>query len=93
MINYKGKVSIFEIVVYASCIPVVFWFIVRDGLRRSAGWIYVMIFAQVRIAGAITQILSETNTTNTSIYTATSILQSIGLNPLIFIVVCHLSRM
>ncbi|RFU28336.1 hypothetical protein B7463_g7992, partial [Scytalidium lignicola] len=92
MLHSRGKISIFEIVVYAPCIPVVLWYTIRDGLRQSAGWLYVMIFAQVRIAGAITQILSESNSTNTSLYTAQSILQSIGLNPLIFIVICHLSR-
>jgi len=92
MVQYRGGISILEIVVFAPCTPIAIWLTVRHGLRRSAGWIYVMLFAQVRVAGAITQLLSQSHPTNTSLYTAEAVLQSFGLNPLLFIALCHLSR-
>jgi hypothetical protein len=92
MIEYRGKISIFELLVYALCVPIAIWLTIRHGIRRSTGWIYVIIFAQVRAGGAISQLLSESNPSNTSLYTAEAILQSLGLNPLLFIALGILSR-
>lgn len=92
MVQYRGKISVLELIVYAPCFPIALWLTIRHGLRRSAGWIYVIIFAEVRAGGAITQLISESHPTSTPLYTAEAILQSVGLNPLLFIALCHLSR-
>jgi hypothetical protein len=92
MVKYRGKISVLVLIVYAPCIPIAIWLTPRHGLGRSAGWIYVAIFAEVRAGGAITQLLSESHPTNTAIYIAEAILQSVGLHPLLFIAFCHLSR-
>ena len=53
MVQYRGKISVLELIVYAPCFPIALWLTIRHGLRRSAGWIYVIIFAEVRAGGAM----------------------------------------
>jgi hypothetical protein len=64
----------------------------RHGFHRSSGWIYTLILCQVRIAGAVCQIVSRSNHSS-GLIQATIIIDSIGLSPLLFATLGMLGRL
>lgn len=81
-INYKSGVAIGELVVYFPVLAIAVFLAVRHGFGRSSGWLYLIIFALVRIIGSCFQLATINDPTNISLYTGVAILQTIGLSPL-----------
>jgi hypothetical protein len=92
MMHDREIVSIIELAFY---IPTVFAAVatcVRHGFHRRNGWVFTLILCIVRIVGAICQICSEHDESD-GLITATIIIDSIGLSPLLLATLGMLSRL
>jgi hypothetical protein len=92
-ITYRSGVSIGEIAVYAPALAIAAFLAVRHGFNRSAGWMFLVIFALARIIGSAMQIATISSPDNVSLYTGYAILQNIGLSPLMLATIGLLSRL
>lgn len=81
-ITYRDGVAIGELGFYVPSLVVAIFLVIRHGYSRNSGWIFLVIFALVRIIGAGFQLAEINNTTSTSLYTGSLIMQNIGLSPL-----------
>jgi hypothetical protein len=81
-INYRDGIAIGELVVYFPALAIAVFLAVRHGFGRSSGWLFLIIFALVRIVGACFQLATINDPTNISLYTGVAILQNVGLSPL-----------
>jgi hypothetical protein len=91
MLPYREDISIAQLVIFFPTVFLSVWLIFSQGLRRSAGWAFLVVFALIRIVGAITQIISESHP-SVGIFTTTIICSTIGLSPLLLCVTGLLSR-
>ncbi|KAK5788352.1 hypothetical protein VI817_009310 [Penicillium citrinum] len=66
-------------------------YVLRHGIRRSGGFIFLVIFSLIRILGACSQ-LSTIHHHSIGIYIVVAILDSIGLSPLLLGLVGMISR-
>lgn len=89
----KEDIAYAELAVYAPSIILTTIIVVRHGFHRQLGWIYLSIFCGVRITGAVFQILSSHHPDNTTDLEWASILQSVGLSPLLLASLGLLKRM
>ncbi|KZM25087.1 hypothetical protein ST47_g3778 [Ascochyta rabiei] len=76
-------VAIAELVVYIPIFLLTLWVVLRHGAHKQLGWIYVLIFSIIRVAGAVMEILSTKNADDTTDKEWAVILQSVGLSPLL----------
>ncbi|KAF1843141.1 uncharacterized protein K460DRAFT_407506 [Cucurbitaria berberidis CBS 394.84] len=86
MLYARDIVSVIELIFYIPTAILALFVCFRHGFNRSSGWIYTLILCTVRIAGAICQFISHNNH-STGLITATIVIDSIGLTPLIVYVV------
>ncbi|KAL3470776.1 hypothetical protein BJX99DRAFT_250981 [Aspergillus californicus] len=86
------QVAIAELAVYIPIAFVTIWVVFRHGFHKQLGWIYLSIFSVVRIAGAIMQIESHNHPDNSSDKEWATILQSVGLSPLLLATLGLLKR-
>ncbi|KAF8850154.1 hypothetical protein BDZ45DRAFT_545427, partial [Acephala macrosclerotiorum] len=90
-LDNRGYVSIAELIVYVPCLILGFIVCLRHGFKRTSGWIFVVILSVIRIAGSTCRLLTYNNPTE-GLIKATLILDSIGIAPLLLIVLGALSR-
>ncbi|KAF2119624.1 hypothetical protein BDV96DRAFT_540673 [Lophiotrema nucula] len=91
-LHAREWVSVVELIFYIPTSIVALWICSRHGFRRSSGWIYTLLLCIIRIAGAICELSSWNNPSNTSLMHATIIIDSIGLSPLLLATLGMLSR-
>jgi len=91
-LDKHGYVSIVELVVFIPCLILGVVVCLRHGWKRTSGWIFVQILSVIRIAGAICQLLTYDKPTE-GLIKATLILDSIGIAPLLLVVLGVLSRL
>jgi len=85
MLTPFGKLEIAVLVYFALGIPVAAWVCKKQGFGREAGWLFLLILPVVRILGAALRLAYEqTNPPNTGLFTAATIVNSLGLIPLLF---------
>ena len=82
MISTAEGIAIAEIIVYVPIFILTLVVLFRHGFQKQLGWIYLALFAAIRIAGAGFKISSETKPNKTNIEWA-AILQSVALSPLL----------
>ncbi|KAL4779040.1 hypothetical protein BJX76DRAFT_365650 [Aspergillus varians] len=85
-------VAIAELVIYIPIALVTIFVVFRHGFHKQLGWIYLLIFCVVRVAGAILQILSHKNPDDSKEKEWAAILSSVGLSPLILASLGFLKR-
>lgn len=83
MVAPREALAIAELAVYIPLSLLDLVVVFRLGLHRQLGWIYLLAFCGVRIAGAIFEILYANNPNSSTDAEWSGILQSIGLSPLI----------
>ncbi|KAL2832682.1 hypothetical protein BJY01DRAFT_253790 [Aspergillus pseudoustus] len=76
-------VAIAELVVYILTALATLFVVLRHGFHKQLGWIYLYIFCVIRVVGAVLQILSHNDPSNTNDLEWATILQSVGLSPLL----------
>ncbi|KZS93810.1 hypothetical protein SISNIDRAFT_549568 [Sistotremastrum niveocremeum HHB9708] len=86
-LSHRGIVSVVQIAVYVPLLALAALLVFRHGFSRESGWIFLAIFSIIRIVGAVLILVIE-NEPNPSVnlFTASSIVVSIGLTPLLFAV-------
>ncbi|KAI0813446.1 hypothetical protein GGR55DRAFT_637780 [Xylaria sp. FL0064] len=90
-IGAEGYVSIAELIIYIPALVAAIIVCFRHGIHRASGWVYTIVLCMVRIAGAICQLLTYGNPSD-SLFQATLILDSIGISPLLFATLGVISR-
>ena len=83
MLTTRESISVAELVVYLPAFMVALFVAHRQGFSRQLGFLYLVIFTVIRIAGAVVEILSQRNLTNTEYAEWAGILGSVGLSPLL----------
>lgn len=81
-ISYRNGISILELIIYFPSVFVGGYLVIRHGLRKSAGFIYLVLFSNLRIVGACCDLATISNP-STGLYISEVICSSIGLSPLI----------
>ncbi|KAF2241062.1 hypothetical protein BU26DRAFT_410496, partial [Trematosphaeria pertusa] len=84
-------VSVVELVFYIPTLILALIVCSRHGFRRSSGWVYTLVLCIVRIVGAICQLVSY-HDHSSGVITATAVIDSIGLSPLLLATLGVLSR-
>jgi hypothetical protein len=92
-INYRDGVSIGLIAAYLPALAIATYLSVHHGFNRSAGWMFLIIFCLARIIGASMLLATISAPNDTSLYTGYTILESIGLSPLMLAALGLLSRL
>ncbi|KZT41692.1 hypothetical protein SISSUDRAFT_1031032 [Sistotremastrum suecicum HHB10207 ss-3] len=84
-LDHRGIVSIVQIIVYVPLLIFAGILVARHGFSRESGWIFLAIFSLIRIVGAVLIIVIEDDSHPSSgLFSASSIVVSIGLTPLFF---------
>jgi len=83
MVATHEVIAYAEICVYVPIFILTLIVVFRHGHQKQLGWIYLAIFALIRIAGAGFTIASEHNPTSNTDIEWSAILQSVGLSPLL----------
>jgi hypothetical protein len=91
-IDGRGWVAVIELVVYIPALLVALFVCKKHGFTRASGWMYTLILCVVRIAGAVCELLTFSDSSTTLIKTMI-ILDSIGLSPLLLATLGMLSRL
>lgn len=91
-LHSQDYVSIVELVIYIPALIAAIVVTARHGFHRASGWIYTIVLCTVRIAGAICQLLTHTDHSD-GLLTATLIIDSIGISPLLLATLGILSRL
>lgn len=90
-VTYRNGISILELVAYLPSFFVAAFLVYRHGVRRSGGFIFLVIFTIARVVGACCE-LATINKPSIGLYTAAAICSSIGLSPLLMTCSGLLSR-
>jgi hypothetical protein len=85
-------VAIAELVVYIPTALLTVWVLLRHGIHKQLGWIYLAIFCIIRIAGSALEIESVNSPANSNDQEWALILQSVGLSPLLLSTIGLLKR-
>jgi hypothetical protein len=83
MVSTDEGIAISELCVYIPIFILTVVVMIRHGFQRQLGWIYLVIFCIIRLAGAGFKIESVHNPTNRTDIEWSAILQSVGLSPLL----------
>ncbi|KAG9228286.1 hypothetical protein BJ875DRAFT_389701 [Amylocarpus encephaloides] len=79
----REAIAIIELIVYIPTLLTVLIVLFRHGLQKQLGWIYLLIFTIVRLAGAVFEILHNKTPSNHTYTEWSLILQSVGISPLL----------
>jgi hypothetical protein len=88
----RDIVAAIELAFYVPTAVLAVLVCLRHGFNRSSGWIYTLLLCLVRIAGAVCQLISI-NDHSVSLVVAKTIIDSIGLSPLLLATLGMLSRL
>jgi hypothetical protein len=93
-LNSRGILASVNIAYYSPALPLALLVCIRHGFGRVSGWFYLVLLCTVRIIGAACAIVIYT-TANPSqgIITAATILETVGLSPLLLATLGLLSRL
>ena len=92
-IDYRDGVSIALIIAYLPALAIATYLAVHHGFNRSAGWMFLVIFCLARIIYAVMQLATISAPNNISLYIGYSVLESIGLSPLMLAAIGLLTRL
>jgi hypothetical protein len=87
-----NKISIAQVIVYTPALAVAVLLAIRHGFGRSSGWFYLIIFSLVRILGGALQLATINDPSQTGLLVGANTLQSIGISPLILVMLGLLNR-
>lgn len=90
-VTYRHGISILELLIYFPSLFVSIFLVIRHGLRKNSGFLFLTTFALARIVGACCD-LATINNPSTGLFIAAAICSSIGLSPLMLACTGLLSR-
>ena len=83
MLPEKENIAIAELVIYIPFLLTALFVARKHGFKRGSGFLYLVIFCGLRIAGAILSIISVHHPDNRTDAQWGAIIGSIGLSPLL----------
>ncbi|KPI36282.1 uncharacterized protein AB675_7344 [Cyphellophora attinorum] len=89
-LTHRNILDLVVLFVFAEILPLAAILLRRYGLRRSAGWIYMLVLAALRITGSITGLTSTSASDPRSLLEASIICYSIGLTPILLLTLSFL---
>jgi hypothetical protein len=87
-----NNISIAQIILFVPFLAVGIVLCIRHGFRRNTGWLLLVVFSIARILGAALQLATISNPKNLSLYFGALTLQSIGLSPLLIMLLALINR-
>lgn len=81
-IGYRSGVSILLLIFYFPALAIAILLTIRHGIRKSAGWRFMIIFTLARILCACFQLATINQPKNLSLYVGYSVLIGIAVSPL-----------
>ncbi|TVY81449.1 hypothetical protein LSUE1_G004657 [Lachnellula suecica] len=81
--DIREGIAIVDLALYIPLTICVAFVLFRHGFQKQLGWIYLLIFTLIRIAGAILELLHTQNPSNQTYFEWALILSSVGLSPLL----------
>jgi hypothetical protein len=92
MVDYRQGLSILEMVVYIPALFMALFMGFRHGFGRQAGWYFFILFSLARLIGNGCYLATINDPTNTNLFIAYAVCNSIGLSPLLMGLLAGLSR-
>jgi hypothetical protein len=90
-ITYIDAIAIWSLVYYVLSLPLGLYVSFRHGFGKNSGWIFLVIFAIIRIIGSAAQLATINSTSETPI-TIAGVMSALGLSPLLLASIGFLSR-
>ncbi|TLD32760.1 hypothetical protein PspLS_00516 [Pyricularia sp. CBS 133598] len=87
-----NRISIAEIIVYTPALVIAIILASRHGFKKASGWLYLILFALIRIIGAALDLASTQQPGYSSLASSTNALNNAGVSPLILVSVGLLMR-
>jgi hypothetical protein len=81
--DIREGIAIVDLALYIPLTIAVAFVLIRHGFQKQLGWIYLLIFTIIRVAGAVMELLHTHNTSNSTYLEWSLILSSVGLSPLL----------
>ena len=81
-VNYRSGISILLLIFYLPAFAIAILLTIRNGLRKSSGWRFMIIFTLARILCACFQLASINRPNNISLYVGYSVLIGVAVSPL-----------
>ncbi|CAF9912386.1 hypothetical protein IMSHALPRED_000302 [Imshaugia aleurites] len=91
-VDYRDGVSILLLIFYLPALSIAILLTVRHGLKRSAGWRFMIIFALARILCACFSLATINQPNNVSLYIGYTVLIGVAISPLELVAFGLLSR-
>jgi len=83
-LDARGGISLAQLLVYIPILCVSAVLVKRHGFRRQSGWVFLVLLSLVRITGGACHVAAEESSDpSTTLITIFSILESVGLSPLL----------
>ncbi|TCD68835.1 hypothetical protein EIP91_009702 [Steccherinum ochraceum] len=91
-LNARGVVALAQAIIYVPILCFSAVLVARHGIRRRAGWIFLVILSLVRIVGGAIHVVSEQQSNpSATLVTTFTILEGVGLSPLMLATLGFLS--
>ncbi|TCD65520.1 hypothetical protein EIP91_002528 [Steccherinum ochraceum] len=91
-INARGGVALAQAIIYIPILCMSAILVARHGFKRRAGWVFLLILSLVRIVGGGIHVASELQSDpNKTLVTIFTILEGVGLSPLMLATLGFLS--
>ncbi|TDL28896.1 hypothetical protein BD410DRAFT_760623 [Rickenella mellea] len=91
-LDAHGIVSVVQIIVFAPIFGFSLFLTIRHGVRRHAGWLFLVFFSNIRVIGGIMLIVAESlKKPSIGIFITSYVLASAGLSPLLLATLSFLS--
>ena len=81
-VDYRDGVSILLLLFYLPALSIAILLTIRHGLKRSAGWRFMIIFALARILCACFSLATINQPNNVSLYIGYTVLIGVAISPL-----------
>jgi uncharacterized membrane protein SirB2 len=85
-LSNSNDLSIVELIFYTPACLFSIFLCLRHGFGMNKGWVFLLIFSLIRIAGASVQLATIGSPTSIPLLTTAALLASIGLSPLLLTV-------
>lgn len=92
-LNSSDDIAIAQLVVFTPLLFGGIYLCVKHGISKGPGGVYLAIFSLTRVIGSALGLATVSNPTNKGLYIGWQVLESLGLGPLILILLSLLDRM
>jgi prolipoprotein diacylglyceryltransferase len=82
-VTYPDGVSIYELIFYTPCLLMSLFIVLKHGVKKSSGWIFLVTFCMIRIIGAAARVDTIWHPDSHDAYTVALVTSILGLSPLL----------